>query len=722
MAIYRSPPFVLAGLLGSVLVLFGSMKESPDPPSGVFGMPQILARYGQLQNGVVNSIRKGDFREAESLAVQAAQLLPDRWDGAYNVACAQARQNKLDDAIASLTRAVELGMSDADLLKNDADLESLRDDQRFPELVAHARRNKAAPIAERTVESNIAQRGVVWVNEENTKYDAGKAVFRSLFAFPSDPTSPTASTKPTEAADDWQIKIPPRPIDVKVIVGHGQVGQWLRQWYREGTAAGNYGDVYDNHDGDHSNLTYRDFPQLTRIEFDKAARKNDLHIGLQTRFRYNAVTFGNSSMSIVSGPFWRSQPRLAYTQPRHTGVLYSQYVGNHLYVYPEHRDHDPGHNGKGGWGDLYCTNTPYLLISQGSSWSDKPFLDAIACTLAAFRPEVKSLLAEKGTLMSTLQMILRHSNKQLNTPDDYLTGVAHPSVFRGDQLNISKMVEMAHDIRRDKVPPVIVLQVLEENLGVVGRDYFDAGPRERLFNSPSAIARIVRSTQYIRRMVVTAEASHDLNGRPLSWHWAVLRGDADAIEIRPLNESGSVVELLVPYHRRRPIWPGSDLESNRVDIGAFVHNGKYYSAPGFITFYYLDNENRVYDRQKRIQTVTYSDRESGGNYTDPTIDLPKNWRDEYHYTKDGRLIGWTRHRGGKSEEFTADGAKIIRRDELRRAIEARTVHYEVESKNPSPPVLRQRLGDTILYYDYASPDDRVGRIRRSLSPKVTSPR
>src|SRR5262249_3375063 len=41
-------------------------------------------------------------------------------------------------------------------------------------------------------------------------------------------------------------------------------------------------------------------------------------------------------------------------------------------------------------------------------------------------------------------------------------------------------------------------------------------------------------------------------------------------------------------------------ESNRVDIGAFVHNGTYYSAPGFVTFSYLDNESRTYDDRGRL--------------------------------------------------------------------------------------------------------------------------
>src|SRR5204863_8237323 len=92
------------------------------------------------------------------------------------------------------------------------------------------------------------------------------------------------------------------------------------------------------------------------------------------------VTFGNSSTS-APAHLGGSNPRTAYTSARGLDMLYKQYRGNNLYIYPEHRDHDPGpprrmgenkkqsdhdagHNGRGvvrgeeGYGDLYPTNTP----------------------------------------------------------------------------------------------------------------------------------------------------------------------------------------------------------------------------------------------------------------------------------------------------------------------------------------------------------------------------
>jgi len=67
------------------------------------------------------------------------------------------------------------------------------------------------------------------------------------------------------------------------------------------------------------------------------------------------------------------------------------------------------------------------------------------------------------------------------------------------------------------------------------------------------------------------------------------------------------------------------------------------------------------------------------------------------------------------EQFTADGALVIKTDELGRAAQARTVTYH-RSKDPKqiPPRLEQHLGPELLFYQYGSPDDRVGRIAKRV--------
>lgn len=642
--------------------------------------PSVFDRAGLHEMEVVHRHRiesllaQGKLEEAEKRLQETLKRTPRDTVAHYNLACVLARQGKHDEALAALEKAVEFGFRNPRHIEQDEDLKCLRGEPRFASLLKRAAEPLATPPESQVpVEPAPIRDGQAIVTEKCVRWDAGLGVFRVFVNLDQ------------EATANQPI------VDGPVAQTLGTAGELLRTWYGEKTAAGNHGDLYDNHDGDHANMKYQVFPQLTRIEFDESARKRGLHFGLQLRFFYNGVTLGNSSTALTSGPMWRSQGRHALTSPRGPALLYLQYVGNHLFVYPEHRDHDPGHNGAGGkgHGDVFPANTPYMILSQGSSGSDVAFLNAIAATLAAFRPEVKAELVRSGLLMPTVQMVIRRSNRVVETPEDYFAGKAHPTVFDSRQLDVEKMVTLAHAITPKVLPPMVQLRVVEEDQPVLGREVFDIAVRERLFDTPCAIARVIQSTKYERRMVVSAEGSKDLRGRPLTYRWAVLRGDADRIRIRKLNDSGSVVELVVAWHERQPVLPGSELESNRVDIGGFVDNGVYASAPAFVSFTFPDNQRRVYDSQQRILAVDYADPAVRSNYVDPVLDIARDWRDEYHYADDGRLLGWTRVRVEEREEFTPEGLLIAEKDAQGKAIKTCPVRYVALRQKDGRLVLKQ---------------------------------
>ncbi|HEV8290881.1 MAG TPA: hypothetical protein VGP94_03125 [Tepidisphaeraceae bacterium] len=386
------------------------------------------------------------------------------------------------------------------------------------------------------------------------------------------------------------------------------LAQLLRQWQAEGTAAGNNGDYYDNRDRGHSELKLTPYPGMLKIPYSEQDRKINRDWGAQFSI-IPRVVFGNSSTA-AHATATGSNTRLYYTNRGGIEFLYQQYTHNNIYVYPEHRDHDPGHNGvpppgssEGGYGDLFPANTPYLITSQGSSGTDQAFLKAIAGTLAAFRPEVKKKLVETGLLMPTIQMIFRMTNKHIE-PKQYLTGPAHPSAFDLNWVDEVKMAQMAHEIRLEKIPPMVQIRVMEEDQMQNGRDFFEAGPNERHADSPCAIARIFRGVQKTRRIKVSAEGSYDVNQLPLKFHWVILRGDENLISIKP-NAEGTQADISVAWHERRPTFAGSVIDSNRVDIGVFAHNGAYYSAPAFITFFCLDSEARTYDEKGNIVEMAY---------------------------------------------------------------------------------------------------------------------
>jgi hypothetical protein len=191
-------------------------------------------------------------------------------------------------------------------------------------------------------------------------------------------------------------------------------------------------------------------------------------------------------------------------------------------------------------------------------------------------------------------------------------------VFEGSWVDALAMVKMAHAITADRIPPLVKLSVLEETKTVAEENFFEPhGYTEQHSDTASVIARIWRGREHQRRLVVSAENSLDVNKKPLAFTWVVLRGDEKRIRITPRNKAGSVAEVIVAYHERRPIAPGSPMESNRVDIGVFAHNGSYYSAPAFITFFSLDCEARTYDEKGRPVEVGYGMGETEWKVADP---------------------------------------------------------------------------------------------------------
>lgn len=640
--------------------------SSSDPPN-VFDIPALQARHVKSLRMARGLLQRQAYEDAEKVLRDAVDRVPHDVSCHYNLARVLAIQNQNEEALEALAKAVEFGFRDAEHIKEDQSLRALRQAEGFSDILELANRplDDASTGWQYQVQPATSVDGTVLVAAANTAWKNDAGVFQTFF------------------------KLDPSRSDQPICTKKGIVGDLLRVWDMEETAAGNHGDLYDNHDGGHSNMNYGALPRLTRVEFSPEARQRKLHMGVQLSFLYCRpnqdgspyyATIGNSSTAVTSGAFWRSQPRYALTQARGPAILYRQYVSNHLYFYPEHRDHDPAGDGKG-HGDVFPANTPYVIISQGSSGSDRPFMDAVGATLAAFRPEVKKKLRTTRTLIPAVQMIFRRSNKMLEKPADYLTGRAHPTVFEGKQINEEKMVRLAHRMTLDSLPPMVQLQVVEEDEAVLGRDYFDVTSRERLFDTPCAIARVVKSTRHTRRMVVSAEGSKDLDGKPLTYHWALLRGDPERVRINKLNDAGSKAELLVSYHPRRPIAPGAKMESNRVDIGCFVHNGQYYSAPAFICFHYLNNEKRVYDDEQRIRVVDYTDPDYKDNYVDPLLDYRKNWRDEYHYDSQGNRSGWTRIRDDQEQEFTAQGQLIVETNAAGEPTQTVPVRYVAEQSS-----------------------------------------
>jgi hypothetical protein len=387
--------------------------------------------------------------------------------------------------------------------------------------------------------------------------------------------------------------------DRPVTTGHNEAAKLLLQLDRTSRVAGNIGDIYDNRDRGHSQINLPWFGQLQRIVYDDAERKANQDWALATTVR-PAIIVGNSSTSAPPTQ-GGSNPRVMYTNLRGLELGWAQYVNSNLYVYPEHRDYEPGRFGIAHAGDLYHANTPYVVISRGSSGSDRPFVHAILWTLAAMRPEVKQQLAREHLLMPTVQMVLRRSLEPVTDDESYLSVKAHPTVFDGKQLRPERMVRMAHRISTDRLPPIALMQVITESPSLRGRDYVLDNQPERWGTTPAAISRVYRGPRADYKLVIDLEESHDANDKPLTYHWRLLRGDADLVRIKPLNESSRRVEIHVAFHNEPfTTEDAAGVETRRVDIAAFVHNGDYYSPPSIISIYMPPAQRHTLDADGRV--------------------------------------------------------------------------------------------------------------------------
>ncbi|SEW37229.1 hypothetical protein SAMN05444851_3254 [Aliiroseovarius sediminilitoris] len=428
--------------------------------------------------------------------------------------------------------------------------------------------------------------------------------------------------------------------------------QLLAQLVAQGKAAGNRGDLYDNRDRGHSRLNVKAHPQLTELLYHPVLRDQNIDYGAAVGLLFDVPVIGNSSTALTAGPFARSVPRMVLTgmQPVGAEALYQNYVNGQIHVYPSYRDHEPG--GK----DMLPANTPYYIISQGSSGSDQPHLEALAMILAAFRPDTKARLMETGLLASTVQMVFRRSRNQVRERGAYLAAVAHPTAFPAEGINLERLVALANAIQPDNIPPMVQLSVLEEPENQPGVDVFGDGLSERLFDTPSAIARVWRSHRYKREMVLSAKDTVDPNGRPLTFNWVLLRGDRRQVTIAPLDDTGTSARITIGWQGPSIVAGSDDVSSSRVDIAVIAYNGVYDSAPAFLSVLLPDHETRYYspgpEADMRITRLVRTARD--GQIFDPVVFPRTDWADDFTY--DGTsLTGWVRRSEFGEQSFDAEG-------------------------------------------------------------------
>ncbi|HNO76716.1 MAG TPA: hypothetical protein PKN33_01550 [Phycisphaerae bacterium] len=109
----------------ALVALFGSAQAAAE---------QVNVRTMQLRHYTTQSdeaYAKKDWKRAIQYREYVTKILPFDHNNYYNLACCYALDGQTDKAFEALDNSIRYGWCDAKHIKNDSDLESLRDDERF---------------------------------------------------------------------------------------------------------------------------------------------------------------------------------------------------------------------------------------------------------------------------------------------------------------------------------------------------------------------------------------------------------------------------------------------------------------------------------------------------------------------------------------------------------------------------------------------------------------
>jgi tetratricopeptide (TPR) repeat protein len=95
-------------------------------PSFASAMNNLARVYGM----------KGEYDRAASLYLEIVEARPESYVAYYNIACIYSEQNRAEESIDWLKKAVEKGFGDWDFLKKDTDLENIRGSSYYREFIS----------------------------------------------------------------------------------------------------------------------------------------------------------------------------------------------------------------------------------------------------------------------------------------------------------------------------------------------------------------------------------------------------------------------------------------------------------------------------------------------------------------------------------------------------------------------------------------------------------
>ncbi len=128
---------LVAGLRGGAAP--ASVSDDGDdrqPDDSVQPVSDRQKEVQRLTQRVIEEAQKGNNEKALDLAEEALDIAPDMWITNYNVACMHARLGQRQEALKYLQLAVDKGLNDPKQIENDSDLNNIRQEPKYRDLIA----------------------------------------------------------------------------------------------------------------------------------------------------------------------------------------------------------------------------------------------------------------------------------------------------------------------------------------------------------------------------------------------------------------------------------------------------------------------------------------------------------------------------------------------------------------------------------------------------------
>ena len=484
----------------------------------IWDYPSRFPEHDRLSRQFVVAVREGDTATMEETCRKGVKLLPDDPTWHFNLACSLAYfANREQEALDELEKAIDYGFRDRSQIEGDKDLKRLAGLPRYQQLLVYADFMKMRPMITGPY-SAVHATGVfgqqIALGEQNLGWDFDTGCFIA------------------------KLKL------------------------AAGSSGGNVGDLYMNRDGRHAPLNLKGFPGLTPIVLDAMGRTNKMDMSFPNII-FPYPTFGNASLALTAGPFWRSLPRAMMTTDTMLIKRMSRlYLSNQTWVYPSNADTPPvGKNG-----DVFASIAPYWMTTAGKSRSDIPYLSAALEASRSFKPQVKAEIVKRGLLAPTIQALIRKSLKSVTNEVDYLSAKAHPTALPPKGLDVARLKAAAKAMTVDAIPPLVAVSVAAQT------------PKQQpvvpelTYGSAFAWAFVLRADDEVREFYLSAKGAEE---------FAFVKTHGEGVDVKIERMKPNLSKVTID---RRGMSP-----TNRVDITVVGRNAKTgWGAPSYVSFARMD--------------------------------------------------------------------------------------------------------------------------------------